>query len=36
MLVRDEPAEALEESDVQQDKIKKRVPKPQPNVPAKK
>jgi F-type H+-transporting ATPase subunit alpha len=36
MLVRDEPAEALEESDVQQETLKKRVPKPQPNVPAKK
>ena len=36
MLVGDEPAEALEESDVQQETLKKRVPKPQPNVPAKK
>jgi F-type H+-transporting ATPase subunit alpha len=36
MLVGDEPAEALDESDVQQETLKKRVPKPQPNIPAKK
>jgi len=36
MLIGDEPAEALEESDVQQETLKKRVPRPQPNVPAKK
>jgi F-type H+-transporting ATPase subunit alpha len=36
MLVGDEPAEPLEESDVQQLTLKKRVPRPQPNVPAKK
>ncbi|HEU5419054.1 MAG TPA: F0F1 ATP synthase subunit alpha [Streptosporangiaceae bacterium] len=35
MLIGEEPAEALEESEVQQETVKKRVPAPKPNVPAK-
>jgi F-type H+/Na+-transporting ATPase subunit alpha len=34
LLVPDEPAEALDESDVKKETVKRRIPQPKPNVPA--